>query len=495
MNTPLSQHLPTNSPTNNSRLMLWLSKLPKHVLALDSDVVDNIISELNNPNVDSEKLAFHIRQDPILCLKLYLKGARQLKERQGNIQGLIHLLGLLGQEKIKTVIDDAPKVCNISNGQRELLSASLFSAHLASQLLPEKHGTKGERFFLPTLLFNSPIWLMWTAAPKLMQQGQHLASQKKQPLDALCKKTLGFSLDELLSQTQVFLPLPDLSLKALALNVKNNARLWATIQRLPMEQLPGFFEKNTAAKRLFCDAGTGIYLINQYVLALYLDWHGKHIKRWTLLLCRHLMIETDELAQSVADIASTITLPAYLGGSFAPLYRFRGLHKELPSSSANDTIAIIKHYLQQLRSTSNRNQCLQLSMEALTKGAEVEHCMMLTINNNRLQIPLAHGFGDNKVNSININFKDCGQVFKALLQKPMTLSIDTDNLARISKQLPAALTQLWQPRPCGLMSLFHEGKPYAIVICDHKEWHDQRHQQFKVIGKQLSQSLKQCKNV
>ena len=133
---------------------------------------------------------------------------------------------------------------------------------------------------------------------------------------------------------------------------------------------------------------------------------------------------------------------------------------------------------------------MQVTMEAMTTATHAEHCIVLTVANNRLEIPMSHGFMDKKIEKVSLDFRDCGQLLQALLKEPISISIDADKLERIRKQLPDALTRYWHPKPCGLMSLFYKGKPYAIVICDHKHWDADRQKGFKTIGKQLSQTIK-----
>jgi hypothetical protein len=336
---------------------------------------------------------------------------------------------------------------------------------------------------------------MWTAAPKIMAHGQTEASQNNRPLEPLCKKSLGFSLHSLLDQTQVFLPLPDITLKALEIDFHRDMAFWAKIKRTADNKLQLWMEKDKKAKQQFYSVETGIHIINHYVLALYLDWSGKHIRRWSTLLRKYLQITGEDLHFITADVATHMSLPDYLSGSFSPLYRFRGLHKELPENKSSNNIEIIKQYLSQLRETRDLRNCLQLSLEALTEGAQVEHCIILKFSDNRLQIPLSYGFEDDSIQSLDMDFKDCGQLLQGLLKKPMALSVDKSQLAKIEEQLPPTLTLYWQPRPCGLMSLFHMDKPYAIIICDHRDWNEQRHQQFKSIGKQLTQTLKQCNSL
>jgi len=517
---PIRQAPRAKPPATQSRLAIWLSKLPKHVMSLNTGLAQKILNEINNDESTADRLAAMIQQEPILCLKLYLKASRQLKHREGNIQGLVHLIGLLGTEQIKQVIRDAPKQKSASAGQQELYSASIFAAELACRLLPQKHGTRQERFFLPSLLFNAPLWLMWSAAPKLMQHGQLQASKRQQSLKPLCKKTLGFSLESLFEQTQVFLPLPDLTLKALAIDFHKNIRFWIKARRLSFEETTIWANKDLQAKQQLYSPETGLSLINHYVLAIYLDWHGKHIKRWEKMLSNHLGVSLEELNEAVIETAnrlhSSVGLSSettssnehsvYLSGRFSPLYRYRQLHKAMPVDKPTDNNGIIEHYLSQLSTAKQSKQCLRLAMEALSEGVEAEHCIMLKISNKQMRIPLSFGFDGNRfgandlghkdkrdeLHSIHFDMADCGAMFSTLLKKPTSIAIDNTQLPRLRSQLPAALTRLWHPKPCGLMSLFHNGQPYAIIICDHRDWNKDRHQHFKDIGKQLSHTLKQC---
>lgn len=489
--TPSSQ-----ATGKGSRLTLWLTKLPKHSMALNADIARKTKQAITDPNATSERLEKIILQDPILCLKLFLKAQRQLKQKDGDIQGMVHLIGLLGLNQIQETLTQAKTETSACEGQKELLSASLFAAHLASQLMPTKHGTRGERFFLPTLFFNAPLWLMWTAAPKLMDHGQVQASQKHRALEPLCQKSLGFSLHALLDQTQVFLPLPKQTLKALAMDFHRDMAFWAKVKRRPNKALKHWFDKDKSAKQLFNATESGIYLINQYVLAIYLDWQGKHIRRWSTLLTKYFNISPEQLDRHAVEVATQLTLPSYLSGKFSPLHRYRGLHREQQgqrAQSGQHNSDRIQHYLGQLKQTYSLHHCLQLTLEALTEGAQVEHCFILTLDAERkLQIPICYGFAEQDLQTLTIDAKHCGQLIRSLLQKPVALAINQAKLKGIEKQWPNTLTQYWQPRPCGIMSLFHKDKPYAIVVCDHHDWNAERHRQFTRIGKQLSQTLKQC---
>lgn len=476
-------------------------------MPLNKTLAQRVLHELKDDDATADSLAELIQKEPALCLKLYLKARRKLNEREGSIQGLVHLIGLLGFNQIEEVVKQAPKQESHSAGQQELFSASLFAAELAATLLPEKHGTRGERFYLPSLLFNAPLWLMWSAAPKIMHHGQSEASEKRKALKPLCEKTLGFSLQSLLNQTQIFLPLPDLSLKALQVDLYNHIDIWHKVRRLNEQEVKDWAESDKELKAILFSPETGLYLINHYVLAIYLDWHGKHIRRWERFLASHLSMEPAVLREKVIDIANHLhekvdsQYPSYLSGRFSPLYRFRQLHKALPSDKISDNQTVLSHYLTQLRETRQSNHCLQLAMEAFREGMHVEHCIILAIDKQELHIPLSFGLTNNSDNKkidskkkspTRFSLAECGALFNKLLHKPTAIQVDNAQVKRLESQLPIALMRLWKPRPCGLMSLFHQGRPYAIVICDHRQWNKDKQSAFKDIGKQLAQTLKNC---
>lgn len=487
---PANPAVTTSTKAITSRLDLWLSKLPKQSMALNATVARAVKQALLDPDCTAETLAQRIQQDPVLCLKLYLYAQNRLQDRQGDIQGLVHLIGLLGFDNIEQIVNKAAKLKQAHRGQREWFAISLFAAYLASHLLPEKHGTRGERFFLPSLFVHAPLWLMWSAAPKLVNYGQTMASQKHKPLKPLCRQHLGFLLPELLQQTSNFWALPDITLKTLALDPSTDLKFWASIKRQSTENLPVWLEQHKAAKQRFYAVETGLYLINQYATAIYLDYQGKHCQRWATLLSRHLNISAEQLDELVSDSATQMPLPSYMKGDMAPLYRYRGLHYAITDDADQPALARIKQHLKPLQQSRSVSNSLSLAMEALAAGVEVEHGLILTLTQDQLKVSRSVGFDSPALKHLQIARQECGPLLRALLQKPMALTIDESKTANIDKQLPLALLRCWQPQPCGFMSLFHRGQPYAIIVGDHKDWTEERQQQFKLIGKQLSQALK-----
>ncbi len=504
MNAPIlpSKMTATNThivKSENSRLPLWLKKLPNHILAINHRVGKKVLAEIADQNSSAETIAALLQQDPVLCLKLYLYVSRKLQGKDTRIQGLEHLIGLMGTESIKQLIKDAPKDSQAkqatSSSQQELYAASFFAAQLASQLLPAKHGTQGKLFFLPAMLLNAPLWLMWLAAPKIMEFVKKTGSnipQNPVGIESLFAQKLSFPIHDLLEKTHQYLPLPELSLRALTIRIDQNTRFWGKVNYSSMANLLNWVAKDKKAKQGLYAPEVGLYLIGHYALAIYFDNHGKHIKRLGRLAARHLGLSEQEFNQAVTSIASTLELPQEMKGRFSPLYRYRGLHKAISDNKANDKISILKQYLIQLKHSRISDNSLQLALEAFIQGAEVQRSMIFVIKENRLVLKCHAGYKGNALTNLNINFNDCGELFTHLLNQPVVIIADKPKLPRIVQQLPTALAQHWDPRPCGIMSLFSHGEPYAIAICEHNDWSAQRHEHFKLIGKHLLNNLKHC---
>ncbi len=485
--------------SDDSRLPLWLQKLPNHVLAINHRVGKKVLAEIADQNSSAETIATLLQQDPVLCLKLYLHVSRKLQGKDTRIQGLEHLIGLMGTENIKQLIKDAPNDGQdkraTSSSQQELYAASFFAAQLASQLLPEKHGTQGKLFFLPAMLLNAPLWLMWLAAPKIMEFVKKTGSDSSRgsmSIESLFEQKLSFPIHDLLEQTYQYLPLPELSLKALSLRMDQNTRFWGKVNYSSMASLLNWVAKDKLAKQGLYAPEVGLYFISHYALAIYFDNHGKHIKRLGKLAARHLSLSEQEFNQAVTSIASTLELPQEMKGRFSPLYRYRGLHKELSDDKANDKVSILKQYLIKLKHSKISDNSLQLVLEAFMQGASVQRSMIFVIKENRLILKYHAGHKGSALAHLNINFNDCGELFTHLLNQPVVIIADKPKLPRIVQQLPTALAQHWDPRPCGIMSLFSHGEPYAIAICEHNDWSAQRHEHFKLIGKHLLNNLKYC---
>lgn len=483
----------------NSRLPLWLQKLPSHTLAVNHRVAKKVLNEIADQNSSAKRIAAFLKQDPVLCLKIYLQVRRRLNNKDTRIQGLEHLIGLIGTESIKQLINLAPKDSLVkqpaSDGQKELYAASFFAAQLASQLLPIKHGTPSKLFFLPAMLLNAPLWLMWEAAPKLMElvkTAKNESNKTTSPLEGLFEQKLSFSIHDLLEQTHRYLPLPELSLKALSTRLDKDTEFWGKVNYIPMAQLLPWIAKDSAAKQRLYAPEIGLYLLNHYALAIYFDKQGKHIRRLGRLAARHLDLSEQEFNQAVTTVASTLELPQEMKGRFSPLYRYRSLHKELSNDKANSNTAILKQYLLKLKQSKVGNDSLQLALEACMQGLEAQRSMIFVIEENRLLLKYFSGFTSDTLKELNINFNDAGELFAHLLDQPVVIIADKPKLPRIVQQLPAALAQHWEPRPCGIMSLFNHGEPYAIIICEHNNWSAQRHEHFKIIGKHLLHNLKHC---
>lgn len=483
--------------STDSRLAIWLKKLPKNPLPIDQTVANTVLALLGDDRCDSPTLAAAIQKDPLLCLKLFHGAAQQLNQKEGGIQHLVHLIGLIGHNKIYDVVSKSRTLSAPPEGFQEILSASLFAAHLSSALLNKKHNATSDRFFLPTLFFNAPLWLMWVAAPKTMSHGKVLASQKPQSYIALSVKKLGFKLPDLLERANELILLPQMSLDALAINPIKQRHFWAKAHLLSEDKLAQWFAKDKSARNLFFSVEAGVYLINQYVIAIYFDWNGKYIQRCATLLCRHLGISDEALHAAVIALATSIPLPTQFQGLLAPINRLRGLHRD-PECDFVDTFtnnaplqpAIVNAWREKIRQSDNAETALAITMNALAKGVGVEHCVIMEVDEHDIHTQTCYGFADKpEINGFHSDWHTEKSLFQQMISKPCCISVSPEDLPKASAKMPKQFTESCDIQPCGLLSVFHHKKPKALIYCDHHQWDEQRHHYFKAVGKELAHTL------
>ncbi|MFT7387271.1 MAG: hypothetical protein ACI8VC_000511 [Candidatus Endobugula sp.] len=476
---------------NDSRLSIWLKKLPENSLPIDQTIAEDVIELLRDENCDSPTLAACIQKDPLLCLKLFHCTEEYVNHNGGDIQHLVHLIGLIGFDKIEQVVTKSRKLSTTPHGFKEVLSASLFTAHLASSLLNKKHNASSDRFFLPTLFFNAPLWLMWVAAPKTMAHGKVLARCQPQSYIALSVKKLGFKLTDLLEKANEVMLLPKMTSDALAINPTKKVRFWAKAHLLSDERMAQWFKDDKASRHFFYSVEAGIYLLNQYVIAIYFDWNSKYIQRCTTLLCRHLGISNDELSTTVISLALKVTLPSQLQGLLAPINRVRGLHRD-PVGEYNQTAqtGVIDAWREKIRQSDNPDTALAITMNALTRGVGVEHCVIMKVDERHIYTQTHHGFGESAaIKRFHFDWHTEKNLFQKIIAKPCSISFYSQNLPKASAKIPKQFTQYCEVKPCGLLSVFHQKKPRVLIYCDHSQWDKDKHKHFKAIGKALAHTL------
>jgi len=200
---------------------------------------------------------------------------------------------------------------------------------------------------------------------------------------ALSVKKLGFKLPDLLAQADRFVYLPETSHKALAINPTKDRHFWAKVHRLSETKLTQWFKQDKHARQYFYSIEMGIYLINQYAIAIYLDWNGKYIKRYRDLLSRYLHIEKEEFDELVLAVTENIDCPIQYKKSLAPLYRLRGLHKDPDNTThtleaspttkkSNDVKTSLKTWCQKINKSQNVKSAIDNTLQALTEGIGAE---------------------------------------------------------------------------------------------------------------------------
>jgi len=494
-----------------ARLATWLKTLPQHTLPIDAHVAKQLLQLLKQDDCNVIKLATLVKHDPILCLQLFHDTERVLQDRGGDIQHIAHLLSLIGLNKLEQTIKRSKCSHTQPDGLKELLSASQFTAYLSNTLLARKHGASNERFFLPCLFFNTPLWMMWVAAPKTAAHSQQLASQQPHAYLDTYQRSLGFSLDRLLKKAHTFVQLPASTYKALAMTPQDNLHFWAKVLTYNTDRFRQWMSSDKAAKHYFNSVEMGIYLMNQYTIAVYFDQHGKHRQRFHTLLCRYLNKEAGELHTEIIEQANNIELATDTKEHLTPLYRLQQWHitPEMHSETAatprkkNATHVPAKHphipekikqWRQKIRSSRSTDNALNTTLAALSTGVGVEHCIIMRIDDNTISTQAHYGFTpDSPIRLFEHSHKKDQTLFDQLIQNPACIAIRSQDLAKAATKIPKPFTQHCPLQPCGLLSIFQHKQPKVLIYCDQPQWDPKTHHYFKVIGHSLSQTLQQLR--
>jgi hypothetical protein len=338
---------------------------------------------------------------------------------------------------------------------------------------------------------------MWIAAPKAMNHGQTLASRKQRSYESLCIEKLGFHLPDLLSRTQDIVALPTITQHALLINPTKDLRLWATLLRHSDEAIKAWFTQDKRAKQYFYSIEMGIYLLNHYVMAIYLDWNGKHIQRYSRLLCRHLDIDLSTLRSQTMQSALSIRLPAHIKSLFSPTSRIKGLHKEEGPPTAPPTEPSppkrqpsLNTWLGKMRESKSVNTAYHTTLQALSQCVGVEHCIIMNIDEDSIHAHACYGFDDNnRIHSFYYEHQQDANLFSQLMQKPACISIASHHVNKAIRSIPDHFTSIVNIQACAFISIFTHNHVKAIIYCDHSEWDDKKHHSFKLIGKSLSKAL------
>ncbi len=511
----LSNSKTASEPSNNAHLTAWMRELENRPRSLNPHISNEVAHLLHEDDCTSDKLAKLIKQDPVLCLQLFEYAEQMLKGREGEVQHIVHLVSLIGLNAVEHQVRESSKnpALNKQAGFQEIIAASIFAAHISASLLTDRHHANSERFFMSALLFNAPFWLMWGTSPKIMSRCQVLASRLQQRYPALSIKKLGFSIPDLLSQSGSFIHLPVMTQKALMINPQKNIHLWAKALRYDDRALAQWFREDKTSRMFFNSVEMGIYLINQYVLAIYFDFNGKHIRRYSQLLGLHLRIDTDQLKEQCLNLASSVSLPNSIPQSATPLYRMRQLHRQPPEdqqkkpSSKTNNAAVsntqskplkdaesstlpINQYIRDIRSSHSIESAFNATLLACSKGIGTDHCLIMNVAQQAIKTQLCDGFtSDSAIMSLSCERNQQNNLFDQLTRKPACLSIAASDIDKASRKMPAAFVEALTLQPCAFLSIFQHQQAKAIIYCDHSQWDRQKQHQLKLIGKHLTQAL------
>lgn len=416
-------------------------------------------------SLTNSELTAIIKADPLMSWHLYQFAKAQLKNKDTQIQSVNHILNLFGFGAIKQLILDKQPLDVTDKPSLKALTASYYCAHFATELLPEKHGTQGERFFLPTLVYCLLI------TERLHQQELDLTSHD-------LAKLLRMLHEQTPPNTT-----PRLTERTLALNLSRHCSCLAKIRKRAYEpdRVNKLLTKHSKDRQVFDDQPAGIYLLAQVMMAYYFDTTGQHKARFIALLSAHLRMLPDDLRLKLAVLSKKYARPTFDLG-LAP-------HKQYKSNTANTGAlhdpVFFSACMQQLETNDSftKVQRIELARTAILRGIGASHCVFMVFNKTMELRTLGKG-------PIECSLKktELGPLFEHLLKKGNTYRLKREHQVNAMSQLPSAWLSQWQPSPASFSAVISH-KPLGIAYADKPEWNESDHTHFSQICKALNKAL------
>ncbi len=424
---------------------------------------------LAQPSVTNNELVAIIKSDPLFCWHLYTSAKAQLKNKDTDIQSVNHMLNLFGFGILRTVPRGKTLFEQSEDKlmQSKMIAVSFFCAHLSAQLFPEKHGTQGERFFLPSLLYSILV------CNTLLEKN----------VETLTSHVVDEHLRQLNEETTIN-SLPVLAERTLSLRLFRDCPSLSILRKHchDPEKINDILEKSDKDRKLFDNQETGIYLLTHTLLTYYFDNHGKYRKRFLALLSAHLRQAPDELDERIKTLSQKIATPAF--ASLKPHQHLaEHLDNQITEPLADKDFFDVCMMQLSYNESYTKGQRLELARSAIMRGIGAKNCALLIFNS------------EGELRSIGKSTIQCsipttqlGNLFGRLIKNPATLYLSQEKLINAFNLLPSPWLKNWEPCVSSFGSIMGK-KPLGIVYADADHWQQGHHRYFGRVCQALNQAL------
>lgn len=468
--TPLPRSLPA-----------WLDALDAVVLPAAAEPYARVQRALRDSSMSMRQISELIQESPVLALTVIREANQNAAAAGKPAESLEVALSRIGLKRAEALFHQVPAVQprEISLPLRQILLISSHASQQANGLFASRLARLWQEIHWSSLLFLAPIWALIAAHPQLLETWQERVLVKREPARQVEQSLLGVSLLELCVATAERWGLPAWVAQGYRLLNEHRRMLIKALHiardnEHPLHQQQ-MLDADPELRRWLTLPSNTILLANGLAVSAHHSWSGIHSLRWQRLAGLYLQVPLAELQQQTHQqaVASAQAIgrtdlwhPAQ--GLLWPWDSVFQVEKESKPPSSEASSQWRAHCLELLSEASPYDNVIQLTATACKAlaAAGMQRVLLLLVDrkNQRLVSQQISGL-PNEAKTLSLDAEQ-SQVLRKLLEKPVLLRLNPDNVAQFSALLPGALKALFPSEHVVLRSVGRDGRVVMLLVAD-----------------------------
>ncbi|NKQ11173.1 HDOD domain-containing protein [Pseudomonas sp. SST3] len=490
----------TTTPVPRS-LPAWLKTLDAVVLPAFADPYARVHRALGDSSMSMRQIAELTQESPVLALSVIREANRNAVSTSKPAESLEVALSRIGLKRAEALFARIPasQPRDIPRPLRQILLISAHASQQANGLFAARLARLWQEIHWSSLLFLAPIWALIAAHPELFEAWEQRVLVRREPAHQVEQSLLGVPLLELCAVTAEHWRLPGWIAQGYRLLSDNRRMLIKALHiardnEHPLHQQQ-MLDADPELRRWLTLPGNTIVLANGLALSAHHSWSGIHSLRWQRLAGLYLQVPLAELQQMVHQQAVASAQETGPTDLWHPaqglLWPWASVFQAQRLAKLPDTEALAQwrtHCRELLIEPCPYDNIVQLTAtacQALTcAGMQRVLLMLVDRKQQRLVSQQANGLPPEAAR-LTLDATQ-SQVLRRLLEKPVLLRLEPDNVAQFSALLPGALKALFPSEHVLLRSVGHEGRVVMLLVAD------QSNTAFSEVGLQAFTKTAQC---
>lgn len=462
-------------------LAAWLEALDAVVLPAAAEPYLRVQRALRDSSMSMRQISELIQESPVLALTVIREANRSAAATSKPAESLEVALSRIGLKRAEALFTRVPAVRqqDIALPLRQILLISSHASQQANGLFASRLARLWQEIHWSSLLFLAPIWALVAAHPQLLETWEQRVLVKREPASQVEQSLLGVSLLELCAATAERWGLPGWISQGYRLLNEHRRMLIKALHiardnEHPLHQQQ-MLDADPELRRWLTLPSNTIVLANGLAVSAHHSWSGIHSLRWQRLAGLYLQVPLSELQQLTHQQAVTSAQAIGPTDLWHPaqglLWPWESLFQVEQTTKPADTEAPAQwrtHCRELLSEASPYDNVIQLTATACKalSAAGMQRVLLLLVDrkNQRLVTQQIDGLPKD-ARTLTLEAEQ-SQVLRRLLEKPVLLRLNPDNVAQFSALLPGALKALFPSEHVLLRSVGREGRVVMLLVAD-----------------------------